>query len=175
MHTDPLMADSFMSPAWAAVHQETDRTDEEVMRDYRVLHAQDMYLANEVEISDITTQQLDDAFSHVSGNASGPDAYRCDDEPKCSLRSTRDWDGPGRPRKHTTLAHRQTAKPAATLCPAEFSLLSQIYRKWATAPVGSKVGLALRVRLSPGSRSRTCVMSTVSSTQTHSTNRATDM
>ena len=64
-----------MTRAWAEVHKGTDRTDEQVLQDFAALYAQDMYLQQEHNITDITMQQLRDAFSNVKKNATGPDAW----------------------------------------------------------------------------------------------------
>ena len=75
LHTDPMMTDNIMTKAWAEVHKGTDRTDERVLQDFGALDAQDMYVQQEHNITDITMQQLRDAFSNVKKNATGPDAW----------------------------------------------------------------------------------------------------
>ena len=75
LHTDPMRTDSIMTTAWAEVYEGTDRTDEQVLQDFRVLHAQDMCRENEQPTTDIRVQELRDAFRHVKKNASGPDAW----------------------------------------------------------------------------------------------------
>ena len=42
-HTDPMKTDSIMTEPWAEVYKFTDRSDEQVLQDFRVLYAQDMY------------------------------------------------------------------------------------------------------------------------------------
>ena len=70
-----MTTDSIMTRAWAEVYEGTDRTDEQVLQDFRVLYAQDMYRENEQPIADIATEELRDAFRHIKNNASGPDAW----------------------------------------------------------------------------------------------------
>ena len=132
-----------MTRAWAEVHKGTDRTDEQVLQDFGALYAQDIYKQQEHNISDITTQQLRDAFSNVKKNAIGPDAWdditlsRLTDTPLRWL--TRMLDGIERgmdwPR-HITKAHATCIPKESKTShgPLAYRVLhiTQIYRKWAT-------------------------------------------
>ena len=75
LHTDPVKTDSIMTKVWTEVHNGTDTSDEQVLQDFRVLCAQDMYREDEQPITDITVEELRDAFRHVKNSATGPDAW----------------------------------------------------------------------------------------------------
>ena len=70
-----MKTDSIMTKAWAEVHEGIDRTDEPVLQDFKVLYAQYMYRESEQPTTDITVEELRDAFRHVKKNASGPDTW----------------------------------------------------------------------------------------------------
>ena len=99
--------------------------DEQVSQDFRALYAQDMHREDEEPITDITLEELRDAFRHVKKNASGPDAWedvtlsklsKFTDTPHRMLNEIERAVGNGqdRLRKHTPLAYRKRAKPATT-------------------------------------------------------------
>ena len=70
-----MKTDSIMTNAWEKVYNGTDRSDEQVLQDFRVLYARDMYREDEQSVTDITVEQLSNAFRHVKHNAAGPDAW----------------------------------------------------------------------------------------------------
>ena len=75
LHTDPMKTDSIMTKGWENVCNGTDRSDEQVLQDFRVLYARDMYREDEQPVTDITVEQLSNAFRHVKNNAADPDAW----------------------------------------------------------------------------------------------------
>ena len=70
-----MKTDNNMTKAWAEVYNGTDKSDEQVLQDFRVLYARDMYREDEQPITDITVEQLRDAFRHIKNNAASPDAW----------------------------------------------------------------------------------------------------
>ena len=136
LHTDPMMTDNIMTRAWAEVYKGTDRTDEQVLQDFGAVYAHN--------ITDITMQQLRDAFSNVKKNATGPDAWddvtlsRLTDTPLRwltrmlnGIEKGMDWP------RHITKAHATCIpkESRASHDPPAYRVLlimSQIYRKWAT-------------------------------------------
>ena len=130
LHTDQMKTDNIMTKACAEVHNGTDRSDEQVPQDFRV--------------TDITVEQLRDAFRHIKNNAAGPDAWEDITLSKHTDTSLR-W-------LATMLNEiekgmkwpRQTTKAHATCIPKESQashdplayrvllIMSQIYRKWAS-------------------------------------------
>ena len=91
-----MKTDSIMTKARAEVSKGTDRSDEQVLH----LYAQDMYREDEQPITDITVEELHDAFRHIKNNAAGPDAWedvalgKLTDTPlrgwrRCSMKSKR--------------------------------------------------------------------------------------
>ena len=136
-----MMTDSIMERALAEVYKGTDRTDEQVLQDFRALYAQDVYVQQEHNITDITTQQLRDAFSNVKKNATGPDAWddvtlsRLTDTPLRwltrmlnGIENGMDWP------RHITKAHatcipKESRASHDPLAYRVLLIMSQIYRK----------------------------------------------
>ena len=178
LHTDPMKTDSIMTKAWAEVYNGTDKSDEQVLQDFRVLYAQDMYREDEQPITDITVEELRDAFRHVKNNAAAPDAWEdvthsklTDNPPRWLSRMLneieKEMNGQRRSLKHKRLASPKKAEQVTTLSVLRVAHHVTDLQEMgfdeaqALGTMDSPMGIATDVRWGSGARSRASLVATL--------------